>query len=269
MKINKQIDFEKHGVKIRANGAFTLIELLVVIAIIGILAAMLLPALARAKEQGKRISCLNNLKQLSLASQMYVSDSQGTYPPRFGVSPKTGAYYPDRWPDSFYDNYGKNLKILLCPDEVPTNQMVINAGTDTNTPDEAPRSYFINGWDDVFAAADPTGDAQGLNAGDQMKENQILHPSDTLLFGEKTAGHGDYYMDLYEGNSGNDFGGILNQSSHNVATPGDRIVGWGSGGSNYAITDGSAHYIKFPGALDPLNLWANSDAVRLSFAGNY
>ena len=64
------------------TGAFTLIELLVVIAIIAILAAMLLPALARAKETGKRISCLNNLRQLSLAAQMYVNDNQGTYPPR-------------------------------------------------------------------------------------------------------------------------------------------------------------------------------------------
>jgi prepilin-type N-terminal cleavage/methylation domain-containing protein len=240
----------------RTTAAFTLIELLVVIAIIAILAAMLLPALAKAKESGRRIACLNNLRQFGVAARMYVDDSQGAFPPHIIAS---------RWPDKFYDYYGKNIKLLLCPSELTNFPATI--APSNNVADASPRSYFINGWNDYFFGHLDSSDFTALYMTGTyptgLKEGSVTYPSDTILLGEKSDARGDFYMDMLAGN-GDDFSGAVAQDRHS-----GRGAGTATGGANNTFADGSARYNKFGSAFSPLNLWAVSDADRLKYAIQY
>ena len=227
-----------------ARNAFTLIELLVVIAIIAILASMLLPSLAKAKESGKRIACVNDLRQLGLSMQMYADDNEGYHPPRT-INLPGGS-----WPSTLLDYY-KEPKVLICPTDT---KPLSNTGA-LLASDRAPRSYMLNGWNDYFEAE---GVPFASLEGKKLPESAIKLPSDTVLFGEKLSESVHFYMDFMEIDpstlESNDFD-QLDHSRHMKSAP-------GSGGSNFAFADGSTRYVKYWGAIRPINLWGITDLWR-------
>jgi prepilin-type N-terminal cleavage/methylation domain-containing protein len=112
------------GILGRSRGAFTLIELLVVIAIIAILAALLLPALACAKQRSQRVACLSNLKQTGTAFAIYLGDFQDRFADQRDLKNSLGYHPWTSWPPSdpragwaavtLHDDTG-NDSIWACP----------------------------------------------------------------------------------------------------------------------------------------------------------
>lgn len=162
--------------------AFTLIELLVVIAIIGILAALLLPALSAAKESGRRTDCINNLRQVNLAIRLYADDNADSLPALPAPDPYpngVGAYYK-QLVKSYLGLAGPaspDETVFTCPSDPTFHNQIQHAYT----------SYTFNGYE-VGTGSIPRITGQGLSA--------IGNPAKAVLAGEASAFFGGSWHPL-------------------------------------------------------------------------
>ncbi len=172
----------------RVAAGFTLIELLVVIAIVGILASLMLPALAQSKSKAKQVACLAAANQLALSVTLYASDHEETFPPSTDYSAPTDI--PERLWTMRLMPYLQNPRVLLCP--------------------AAPKAGFASNWTSrgvgsigysTATAYDPLA-KEGFPTPTTVASMEA--PSRTPLFGDTASGpteakYRGYVFDPYNG----------------------------------------------------------------------
>jgi len=166
------------------RNAFTLIELLVVVAIIAILAALLFPVFAQAREKARAISCLSNMRQIGLGVQMYTQDNDERLFYRVGWKNSRSGFIPTvdalRWWNLLMP-YQKNKDMFKCPsDSAPT------LSPDAQGNKVIPRSYMA------------------VASAESLSLAQVDDPVETIVVTEKWSARTDSWIEPYLGNMGPD-----------------------------------------------------------------
>jgi len=221
------------SVRLASRKGFTLIELLVVIAIIAILAAILFPVFARARENARKSTCQSNLKQLGMGILMYVQDYDEKAPPNH-ASYKITINGNERWAEWWYlvHPYTKNYQVFTCPSN--------SGGFSVPNPEGGPNirvTYAKRGcYEDVI----PGDGSNAFWRGDFV---QIEEPAQTICLGDWGTGSGHRLCPHYH--AGSTYVGYPHVNLH-------------MDGCNYAFWDGHVKWMKYDQTLRPVNLWKMS-----------
>jgi len=221
------------------KSGFTLIELLVVIAIIAILAAILFPVFAQAREKARTISCLSNMKQLGTAFTMYLQDYDEVVLPRYSACPSTGpAPTPDDptlWTNTIQP-YIKNKQVFVCPSASNSKY-----GDTWNL-----RSYDSIGYNETISGWYYTTSACGQMILPSLAS--VIAPAKNVMFADSVSG------DLASGSRGYLFGNVGMNIPYTASYNGLGSFGARhSEGTNLSFFDGHAKWYKGTSILANVN----------------
>ena len=217
----------------KSDKGFTLIELLVVIAIIAILAAILFPVFAQARDKARQASCLSNLKQLGTAIQLYTDDYDETYP--YNCKEWARANFPSDYPCwKFHRNmYGSGANDAHATWEDCIFPYVKNIGLYKCPNNKNTGGYGMNYW---FGSTSNGGNTHGK----VTVMSEIKNVSETVLFGETYI----YTGNVFNPSFGGDSGVTIHSSDLCRVYYNDNIVFGHTGGYNFTYADGHAKFSK-------------------------
>jgi prepilin-type N-terminal cleavage/methylation domain-containing protein/prepilin-type processing-associated H-X9-DG protein len=169
--------------------AFTLVELLVVIAIIGLLAAMLLPALSDSKASSQRIKCISNLRQMGVAACLYIDDNSGFYPVAYWYQEEGGVAYSECWDlTTVFGNPDAVIAGLLWQGQ--TTLQIQQCPSFAGSADWLSDPYTGYNYNTSYI-----GHGQEENIPEPAKGSDALHPAGTAIFGDgQYSGGADKFM---------------------------------------------------------------------------